>query len=230
MNDIFREIDEEYRHEQLLQFWHANAKLIILALLLAIAGAGGAGFWKSHQLAESQRETYTLTHAVDDAGTEAPDKALATLTTAATQMTGARIVPARFAVARATLNNGDKAGAIKIFDEIAASSAATATERHLAELQSIGLQIQDGDPARLSARLDRLAGDNSAWRFSARELQILLAMRQGDTQKAHDIAVALAKDDKAPDGIHERAQKLAAVTGEGLATAPALDTDLPEAK
>ena len=234
MNDIFREVDEEYRHEQLLQFWHANAKLIILTLLLAIAAAGGAGFWKSHELNKKQQETYTLTHAVDDAAIQPPGNALTALNKGADSLSGQRVIPARFAIARATLNASDKAGAIGMYDQIAASQTATTAERNLADIQSIALQVQDGDPAQLTARLDKLAGDDNAYRFSARELQVLLAMRQGDMQKAHDIAAALAKDSKAPDGVHQRAQQLAAVTGEGLAPSSTPDNDvsvdLPEEK
>jgi hypothetical protein len=221
MNDIFREVDEEYRHEQILQFWHHNAKLIILALVVSIAGAGGAGLWQSRQMAKRQQETYILSHAVGDGSMQAPAVGLATVIQSLTQMTGQRVIPARFAVAHAMLTAGNKAGAIKSYDAIAASAIATKTEKNLADLYSIGLQIQDGDPAQLNARLDRLSDDRNPWRFSARELKVLLAMRQGNMQLAHDTAVALAKDTAAPDGVHGRAGQLAALTGEGLAPTPA---------
>ena len=233
MNDIFREVDEEYRHEQLLKFWHDNAQIIIVVLVLAILGACGAGFYKSHQLNKKQQETYMLARAVDDASLQSPSEGLASLNKAAVDMTGRRVVISRFAIASQTLKAGDKAGAIRIYDEIAASQTATSSERHLADIQSIGLQLQDADPAQLSARLDKLTGEDNAFRFSAREWQILLAMRSGDMQKARDIAIALAKDSKAPDGIHERAQQLAALASEGLAPVPASDepaVDLPEAQ
>jgi hypothetical protein len=72
-------------------------------------------------------------------------------------------------------------------------------------------QVETGDPAALRARLLPLAGAESPWRFSAREIDGLLAARAGDAQAAAQRFRELADDPQAPPGVRSRAAELAAL-------------------
>ncbi len=220
MNDIFREVDEEYRQQQLLEFWHKNAKFIIAILLAAIAAAAITGYWQTRQLAGREAETYRLSSAEAEAADQKAPDAATTLNKTAAELTGSHTVPASFAAARAAVFAGDMSGATKIYDGIAGNAKANAAEKQLAAVMSVSIQLKDGDPAQLSARLDKMTADDNSFRFSAREWQALLALRQGDTKKAHDISLALARDNKAPEGVRGRAGQLASLTGEGMPADP----------
>ena len=54
MSEIFREIDEELRRDQLLKVWRLYGRYIIAAVVVALAIAGGIVAWRNHQLAERQ--------------------------------------------------------------------------------------------------------------------------------------------------------------------------------
>ena len=69
MSDIFREIDEELRRDNLLKLWSHYGRYIIAAALVALAIAGGIVAWRDHQLterrAQSERYAAALTLARD---------------------------------------------------------------------------------------------------------------------------------------------------------------------
>ena len=75
--------------------------------------------------------------------------------------------------------------------------------------------LNDGAPDDISARLTPLARDDSAWRFSARELQALLQHRQGDIAGARAAFKALSEDASTPPGIRSRAEQMLAALGSG---------------
>ena len=70
--------------------------------------------------------------------------------------------------------------------------------------------LDSGDPARLAARIAPLAAEGNPWRASARETQALIAMRRGEKEEARRILEALVADASAPQGLRERAQRVAA--------------------
>ena len=70
--------------------------------------------------------------------------------------------------------------------------------------------LDSGDPAQLAARIAPLAAEGNPWRASAREAQALIAIRRGATDEARRMLEALASDQAAPQGVRERAQRVAA--------------------
>jgi len=60
----------------------------------------------------------------------------------------------------------------------------------------------------LTARLGPLLAADSPWRFSARELSALIALRKGDTEQARASYTALADDPKTPSGARARAAEM----------------------
>ena len=71
-----------------------------------------------------------------------------------------------------------------------------------------GLDTQD--PVMLAARITPLTAEGNPWRASARELQALVAMRQGRTDEARRILEALSADATAPQALRDRAARAAA--------------------
>ena len=52
MSDIFREVDEEVRREQLQKLWERYQNLIIAGLILILAGVGG---WRIYEWWETKK-------------------------------------------------------------------------------------------------------------------------------------------------------------------------------
>ena len=74
------------------------------------------------------------------------------------------------------------------------------------------LDLDKGDPEDVKKRLVPLASD-SPWRYGARELQGLLALRAKDEAQAKQIFADLAGDAAAPAGTRARAAEILAALG-----------------
>ena len=73
MSDIFREIDDELRRENLLQLWSRYSRYIIAAAVLLVLIAGGIFAWRQHLASErlAQANRYTAALALARQGKEA---------------------------------------------------------------------------------------------------------------------------------------------------------------
>ena len=210
MTDVFKEIDEELRRERLEQVWRKHGRLIIaMAAAAVVAAAGYAGWQKYHQsqmLAVSDR--YALAMAAADPAkgdTAAAEQSLAAI---AGENSGYRGLAALEAAAVAART--DPGGAAKLFDALAADTNVAPELRDLAHLLKVMQLLDSGDPAALSGELAPLSADDNPWRFSARELDALLAIRTGDTARATDLLTKLSDDATTPAPIRARAAELIA--------------------
>ena len=97
-----------------------------------------------------------------------------------------------------------------LYDSLAGDGSLPVVYRDLASLLSVQQQAGGGDPKALSLRLAPLSTDANPWRFSARELDGLLASRAGDKARAKTLFQQLADDKDAPAGLRARAAELAA--------------------
>ena len=219
MSDVFREVDEEYRQEQLLLFLKRHAPAIIIGLLLAIAVAGGISWYKADKRHKAEAQTFILSNAIDAAAKldGKPADAAAVLTgaladkTPGKALTGGRRIAAEFAAAHYEAAAKNIPGATSLYDAIAGDKAASETDRNLAKLNSLTLQVDSGDPAVIKPEIDALANGATPWRFSARELQAILAIRLKDYEGARTILSGLANDAGAPDGLKRRAASMAEI-------------------
>jgi hypothetical protein len=80
-------------------------------------------------------------------------------------------------------------------------------------------------------RLNPLMGDESPWRYSARELMGLAAFKAGKTEEARTLLTPLLVDQKTPQSISERAQiVLAEIATADIAKKAGNDAQAPAAK
>jgi hypothetical protein len=209
MTDIFREVEDDYRQELLLDFWKRHAKELIAAVILVILAAIAVALYQNWQTRVKEQQTSALSEAMTLVDQKSSDDGIAALNDVINKTTGHQRIAARFALARLQTQKGDIPEALAVYETIEKDSAANRAETGLAEIARLQLQIDSGDPATLAPELAKLADDKNPWRFSAREMQGLLAIRQNDPATAHKIFDGLAQDKAAPDGIQSRAADLA---------------------
>ena len=213
MSDIFREVDDDYRQEQLLRFWHQHARTIIVGLILAIVVAGGIGLWRSHDEHQREMETAALGRAIDEATAagqsgSAPDAAK--FDAVLGQLSKGRLIDAEFASAHLHAASGDTAGAIALYKKIAADSSTSRPEQGLAEISALYLQLDTGTPPD-PRPLEELAAPDSPWHGSAMEIQALVKLKAGDLAGAREIWTELARDPHTPDAMKARASQFGGV-------------------
>ena len=105
---------------------------------------------------------------------------------------------------------GDLPGALTLWNDVAADSAADPLLRDLASLMATQRQLDGGDPAQLAARLQPLAQPGNPWAALAKEQLALLDLRQSKPEDAKAKLHALSIDIGAPSGVRARAAALLA--------------------
>jgi hypothetical protein len=210
LSDIFREIDEELRRDNLIKllsrYWPYLAGIVVVALAIA---AGIAG-WRQHQLslrqAESARYAAALTLAEEGKDAEA-----AALFGAIAQGNGGYADLAAFEQAALLAKSGHRKQAVAIYDHIAAINPHP-TFRDLAVLLAAMQQMQMREAAAKTviARLRPLTAPGNPWRPSALELTALAELEAGDKSGARRLYQGLAADPSAPSDLRSRAAEMVA--------------------
>lgn len=209
VSDIFREIEDELRRDNLLKLWSRYGKYVIAGAVLAIVIAGLIVGWRDHQAAERRAEgaQYSGALAAVRAG---KDGDAAREFAALAQQGGGYSVPAAFEQAELLAKSGDRKGAIAVYDNLAAASGINAEFRDLAVLLSVMHGLADEAPQAAIARLAPLTASGNPWRASALDLTAAAKLEAGDRAGALAIYRQLADDLAAPQGLRARAAELAA--------------------
>ena len=108
---------------------------------------------------------------------------------------------------------GNSELAVQLYRDVADQKGLSGEFRDMATILGGMLEADDADPGELTARLAPLTADDNAWRFSARELTAVLAIRQGDVDAAAELLQGLAADADAPPGVRARSSELLAAIG-----------------
>ncbi|MGK9167483.1 tetratricopeptide repeat protein [Inquilinus limosus] len=211
MSDIFREVDEALREDRVKAIWNRYGRLIIAGAVAIVLGTAAFVGWRSYSQSQAQSQTRALVDAQQQAAAD-PQNAASIYAAVAADSSADRAALARLLEARADLDAGKRDEAGKIYEQIVGNSGVNPVVRDLARLYAVTARLDDGDPAALNDELAPLAADGSPWRASARELQGLLALRQGDKAKARELFEALAKDPASPPGVRSRADQLLAIS------------------
>lgn len=210
MSELFNEVDEEVRRDQLKKLWDQYSIYIIALALLIIAGVGG---WRGYQYLEAKKaaeagaafdKAVELSEQNKHAEAEA---AFADL--AAKAPSGYRIL-ARLRAATEVASRDPQAGA-KMFDEIAADRSVGAVEQDLARIRAAQLLLESTTYPNMQQRLEPASTPTSTFRHTARELLALSAWRANDAAAARQWLDLIANDGETPPSLRSRAEALQAL-------------------
>ena len=210
MSELFDEVDEEVRREQLKKLWDKYSIYIIAAALLIIAAVGG---WRGYQYLEAKKSaeaSVAFNRAVElseQGKHEEAEKAFADLTS--TAPFGYRLL-SRFHQA-AELAPRDPKAAAKMFDDLAADSSIGPLQQELARIRAAGLLVDSATYADMKQRLEQDTGPSATFRHTARELLALSALRTNDTGAARQWLDQMSADAETPPSIRSRAEALQAL-------------------
>ncbi len=217
MADIFHEVDEEVRREQLAQLWKRYGTLIIAACFLIVAGVGG---WRAYEYLQSKKAGETgiaFEQAVTLAGAGKHKEAEAAFAKIAASGTSGYRVLARLRAA-AELAQTDKNAAVKAYDAIAADKSLGPVIGDLATVRAGLLLVDTAAYADMLKRLEPLTPSGRTFCHTARELLALSAWKSGDIASARKWTDMMMADPTTPSGTRSRAQilsELIAASGKG---------------
>jgi hypothetical protein len=210
VSELFDEVDEEVRRDQLKKLWDKYSIHFIALMLLIVAGVAG---WRGYEYLEAQKAAeagaaFEKAVELSDQGKHAEAEA-AFATLAAKAPTGYRTLALLRAAAEAA--SRDPKAAAKMYDDIAADRGADAEQKDLAKLRAAGLLVDSAGYPEIQQRLEASAAAGATFRHSARELLALSAWRNNDMTAARKWLDAIAEDGETPPGLRSRAEALQAL-------------------
>jgi hypothetical protein len=215
--DIFQEVDEEVRREQLQKLWDRYGNLFIAACVLVVAGVGawrGYEYWQAKKAGETGVAFEQATILAEAGKHQEAEAAFANI--AATGTSGYRVI-ARLREA-SELARTDKKAAISAYDALAADKSAGQVIQDLAAVRAGFLLLDDTPYSEMRQRLEPLTAADRTFRHSARELLAFSAWKSGDLTSAQKWTDAIMADPATPSGTRSRAEilsELLAANGKG---------------
>jgi hypothetical protein len=214
-NDEFiREVDEEYRRDQIAQVWKKyNGAIIGLAVLL-VAAVGGWRFYEYRQETNAQAAAARYQEAVQAASEGKAEDAETTFAALAKDAPSGYALLTRFRLA-AELGKGSAEEGAKAYDALAGDNGVAPLWRDLARLRAAMLRMDSADPAAIRRELEPLAAPSQAWRHSARELLGLSGLKSGDMEYAGRWFDQIAADRETPPSLRQRLEIYTALVAGG---------------
>ena len=204
MSDVFQEIDEEVRQDQLKALWNRWGMILIGSIVSIILAWTGWILWRDHVEATRAAESTAFAAAVLDtggSGLDAFDQLAATADSGYAAIAG-------FHKAGVLLEQGYAMEAVDAYDAVAGDDATNERLRGLSSLMAamVLADLELTDEAR--SRLRPLAIDGGDWALSAREIIALLDFRAGDLAAAESGFNALGSNAGTPASMRQRSQEM----------------------
>ncbi len=203
-NDEFiREVDEEYRRDQIAQIWARYNGVIIAVVVLIVAGVGGWRYWEHMQETNAQAAAVRYEEALRLSDQDKGQEVQAALEALAKEGGTGYSLLARFRLAAEQGGQNPENGA-SAYDALASDATVSQVWRDLARLRAAWLRHDTAEPAALRQSLEPLAAPTNAWRHSARELLGLSGLKAGDMDYAGRWFDQIAADRETPSALRQR--------------------------
>jgi hypothetical protein len=200
MADIFREVDEDVRTDQLKGLW-SKYSIVVAGLALAIVAGTAVYVFVQHQKQvrdEAAGAAFQAAQALAEA--KKPEAAAAFNELARTAPAGYQaLARLRAAEERA---GADRDGAVKALDALAADGSLDKLLRDVAALRAGILRVDVADKAELERRFGALM--DGSFRHTAREMLGLAALKRGDFEDAGKWFDQIVVDPAAPAGLRRQ--------------------------
>jgi hypothetical protein len=207
VSELFDEVDEEVRREQLKKLWDQYSIYIVAGALLIIAAVGG---WRGYQYLEAQKAAEAgaaFDKAVELSEQNKHAEAGAAFTALAAKAPSGYRMLARLRAA-AEVASRDPQAAAKLYDDISADRSVGAPEQDLARVRAARLLLETAGYPSMLQRLEAATAPGATFRHTARELLALSAWRANDTAAARKWLDLIANDGETPASMRSRAEAL----------------------
>lgn len=219
---IFREIDEEMRREQILKLWKDYGTYFVVAAAALILGVGGYQIYLHQQQVAIETSGASYDAAAQMIASGKADEATAALDKIAKDGPAGYAALSQLRLAAAAAKAGKTAEAVAAYDAFAKARTADPIFTDFARLQAAALRLDQADWTEMQNWLIDLTDNSNTWRYSARELMGLAALKHGQIEQARKFNELLLGERSVPPSILERVKLVMAtiVATELSAAAP----------
>jgi len=210
VSELFDEVDEDVRRDQLKQLWDRYSVFVVAGALLIIAAVGG---WRGYQYLEAKKAAEA--GAAFDVAAELSEQnkhaeAEAAFAKLAQEAPSGYRTLARLRAAAETATR-DPQAAMKLYDEIAIERGVNAPEQDLAKVRAAGLLLETTAYDGMLQRLEAATAPAGTYRHTARELLALSAWRSNDVVATRRWLDLIANDGETPPTLRSRTEALQAL-------------------
>lgn len=210
---LFKEIEDDLRHDKANKLWATYGNYVIGAAVALVIGVASYQSWKSYDLNQRQAAGEAFTAAQKLVEEKKPEEALKAFESIANEGGGYAVL-ARFRTAGLLNSNGDLAGAVANYQQLADDQDISSYYRDMAVVLGAFVELDDGAASgALVGRAGTLDNPLNPWRHSAREILGLSAFKNGDKTKASSYFKTIADDATAPQAIKSRASEMLTIVG-----------------
>lgn len=217
VSDIFQEVQEEYRREQMAKLWKTYSVPVIAAvavIVLAVAAYQAWSYWHGQQLEASSREFESIAELVASDPTkkkEAADRFAKLATTA----TSGYAMAAKFQEAGLRADLPDIKAALSLYDQIAQSTS-DPLFRDYAQLRGAILVLETDSLETVKKRLEPITKSTGPWRVMALEMLAYASWRGGKKDEALKLYAEVREIPNAPAGSVRRATEMTTLINAGM--------------
>lgn len=211
MSDIFREVEEDLRHEHYKRLWDKFGIYVIgVAVLIIAATAGYRGWqaWQASQAADAGDRFAAALRSLDDGEVDGAKERLAAIGKDGPKGYAAL---ARVRAASVMAQSGDVDNAKKAFEGIISDTSLDQMFRDAARVHYGYLLIDNGSVEDVKKQVSGLIKPDQPWRHSARELIGLASYKAEDLAAARKWFQEAADDNAAPADLSARSRIMLAL-------------------
>lgn len=205
VGDIFSEVDEDVRRDQVIRLWKRYGRYFVALLAIIVVGTGANVAWNHMKTKRIMADGSKFSAAVNLVQNGEYEQAALRFSEQIANSGAGYSQLARLQKAAALIAIDDHTGAISIYDSLADTPS---TDRTIADLAVIlgGIHRIDADRAdEATARLLELSEGKGPWRHLARETRALALLKSGNEREARELLASLVGDPTSPPGIRSRA-------------------------
>jgi hypothetical protein len=211
VSDIFREVDEEVRREQLKKLWERYGILIIACCVVIVAAVGAwraYDWWETKKASEWGSVFQNAAQLAAEGKNKDAEEAFAKV--AADGPASYRML-SKFREAAETARRDPKA-AVALYDQLAADSSVDRVLRDLATLRAGMILVDTAPYSEILQRLEPLTAGDRTFRHSARAALALAAWRAKDATAMRRWSDMILADPETPSGTRGQIQMLLALS------------------
>lgn len=217
MSDVFQEVEEEYRRDQVAKMWakyQVPLAVGVTVLVLAVAGYEGWSYWRAGQIEKSSRGFDRAAELVAS-GSGQEKEAADAFAKLAEGGSGGYALAARFQEAALRAEMGQIKEAVQLYDAVA-DGASDALFTDYAHLRAALLIADTASYDVVKRRVEPIAQGNGPWRTMATELLAYAAWRAGKKDDALKLYAEIQKAEDVAPGSKRRALEMTSLIAAGM--------------
>jgi len=228
LSDFLREVDEDYRRDQLINLWKRFGPWMIGAAIATVVAVAGFKAWDAYVSKERQARAEIYETAVNAVNEGRMNEAFANLIELQDAGGEGYATLARFAQAKLLLLEDKIGEAVVLYESVKTDSSAPEVFRDYATYLSAAAQFDMLSADEMQERLTLLIQTEGSWSALSNELLAMSYLRESREDQAREILNVLSVDPTAPPGVAARASNVLAVMGPAAVVEDAVEAPLNE--